>query len=122
MKRAWGSTVIMLAAMVMAAGAASAADEAPRLGYLEGSMRKLGRGAANIMTAPLELIRTPSLVNERDGWIAGLTVGFTQGISNVAIRELGGILEIGTFLLPMPKNFQPLVKPEFVFQNGRWVS
>lgn len=122
MKRTSVSAVILLAAAIMAAGAASAADDPPRLSYGEGSMRKLGRGVANVVTAPLELIRTPSLVNERDGWIAGMTVGFTEGISNVAVRSVAGLIELGTFFFPIPKNFQPLIKPEFVFQNGKWVS
>ncbi len=117
----WGIGALALA-MTLGGGVAWAGGETSRLGYGQGSMRKLGRGVANVVTAPLEMIRTPSLVNEQEGWIAGLTVGITQGLSATAVRGIAGVLEVATFLIPIPKNFKPLVTPEFVFQNGKWTS
>lgn len=120
MRRSW-TMAGMIAAITISLASVVAAEEL-RVGYAEGSMRKLGRGVANVATGPLELIRTPSLVNEREGWIAGLTVGITQGISAMVVRELAGALEVATFFIPIPKHFKPIVTPEFVFQDGKWTS
>ena len=97
-----------------------AAEERP-LGYLEGSTRKLGRGACNIMTGPLEMIRTPSLVTQQEGGLAGATVGVIQGVGAAITRELAGVLEVATFFLPFPNRFNPIMKPEFVYAHGDWV-
>ncbi|MBI4353702.1 MAG: exosortase system-associated protein, TIGR04073 family [Candidatus Omnitrophica bacterium] len=90
-------------------------------GYLEGSTRKLGRGACNVVTAPLELIRAPYLVTQQEGSMAGATVGVIQGVGAVIIRELAGVVEIATFFLPFPNGFHPLIKPEFIYAHGDWV-
>jgi putative exosortase-associated protein (TIGR04073 family) len=90
-------------------------------GYLGGSTRKLGRGVSNIATAPLELIRTPYLVTQQEGSMAGATVGLIQGVGAVIVRELAGVVEVATFFLPFPHGFQPLVKPEFIYAHGDWV-
>ena len=97
-----------------------AADEGTT-GYLEGSTRKLGRGICNMVTAPLELIRTPHLVTQQEGGLAGATVGMIQGVGAVVIRELAGAIEIASFFLPFPNGFNPILKPEFVYANGDWV-
>lgn len=90
-------------------------------GYLEGSTRKLGRGVCNLVTAPLELIRTPHLVAQQEGEVAGATVGMIQGVGALIIRELAGAIEVATFFLPFPNGFEPLVQPEFVYAHGDWV-
>jgi len=92
----------------------------PQMSYARGATRKLGRGIANAATAPLEMIRTPYLVSQRDGGLAGITVGLVQGLWAVAVRELAGVVEVATFLVPLPKGFQPLLQPEFVYAHGDW--
>lgn len=88
--------------------------------YGKGATRKLGRGLANVATAPLELIRTPYFVEQRDGGLASITVGIVQGVGAVVIRELAGIVETVTFPIPLPKRFAPLIEPEFVYAHGDW--
>lgn len=90
-------------------------------GYADGSTRKLGRGVCNVVTAPLELIRTPYLVTQQDGSMAGATIGLIQGFGAVVSRELAGVVEMVTFFLPFPNGFNPLVKPEFIYAHGDWV-
>ncbi len=95
------------------------ADEA----YRNGSMRKLGRGLANVASAPLELLRESYLVGSKDGGLAGMTVGLVRGISSTMIREGAGLVEVLTFYTPHPvPDFQPMVKPEFIFANGNWAE
>lgn len=113
--------VIGLAVGLGIPGLAAAFDERiyPRT-YADGATRKLGRGIANVLTAPLELIRTPHFVGERDGGFASLTVGMVQGVKNAIIRELAGVVEVATFPIPIPKDFQPIRRPEFVYAHGDW--
>jgi len=96
----------------------AAAETSP--GYLEGSAKKLGRGVANLLTGPLELIREPYLVSQREGGVSGLTVGIVRGVVSGVIRELAGVIEVATFFVPVPKGFQPLVQPEFIYSHGDW--
>lgn len=89
--------------------------------YLDGSARKLGRGAANFFTSPLELIREPYLVGQRDGGFASLTVGIARGVVSGVIRAGAGAIEVLTFYMSYPNtDYKPLVEPEFVFQHSDW--
>jgi len=88
--------------------------------YFDGMTRKLGRGLANVLTAPLELIRVPSLTSQRESGFSALTVGILQGIRAAGIREAAGVIEVVTFFTPRPNGFLPLVKPEFVYASGTW--
>ena len=82
---------------------------------VDGALRKLGRGIANIATCPVELLRTPELVGQRDGYTAALTVGVLQGLWRTVLRGLGGVFEIVTFYAEIPEGYDPLIMPEFVF-------
>ena len=85
-------------------------------------LRKLGRGVANIATCPAELIRIPMLVERRDGYVAGMSVGIIQGVWRTLVRGTTGVLEVVTFYAEIPKGYEPLVKPEFVFAHGSWAE
>ena len=113
----------VLAVAVMAAGLSI-----PRIAhadgtYLDGLTRKLGGGLANVVSAPFELLRESYLVGSKDGGLAGMTVGLVRGIGSAIIREGAGLIEVLTFYAPVPvPDFQPLVKPEFIFANGNWAE
>ena len=69
----------MVAALVFGViGPVRAAETSPS--YADGALGKLGRGVANVLTCPLELIRTPTLVAREHGTIAGLTIGLVKGL------------------------------------------
>lgn len=115
----------LILALLMACGFVEgprlAADEdQPPQTYAQGVTRKLGRGVANVATAPLELIRVPYLTSQRDGGVAGVSVGMVQGAWSVVVRELAGLVEVTTCLIPLPRNFQPLIRPEFIYAHGDW--
>ena len=98
------------------------AEEVYPKSYLDGATRKLGRGVANIVTAPLELLRMPCLVSQRDGGVSGATVGLAHGVVAMVSRGLSGVVETVTFFAPVPKkDFAPLISPEFVYANGDWM-
>ena len=110
----------MVAALVFGViGPVRAADTSPS--YADGALGKLGRGVANVLTCPLELIRTPTLVAREHGTIAGLTVGLVKGIGQTLVRGVAGVVEVVTCPLRVPaKDFAPLVTPEFVWAHGNW--
>ena len=121
--RGWMMRLIGCAGFLVVGVAQVAASDSPAapMTYCHQMTRKLGRGAANVVTAPLELIRKPFLVGQDDGGVAGVTVGIVQGVGAAIIREAAGLVEVVTFPVPFPNHFQPLVMPEFVYANGDWV-
>ena len=91
--------------------------------YMQGALRKLGRGAINVVSCPFELIRTPELVGRKDGYPAVLTVGILQGAWNGIVRGVVGATEVVTFFVEFPKqDFAPIVQPEFVYAHGDWTE
>lgn len=120
----WVVLVVVIMAGSVQAAPVWAADEslAPPRSYAHGAMTKLGRGAANVVTAPLELLRVPMLVSRKDGGLAGISVGVARGAWAGLVREAAGLIEVITFPVPIPKNFEPLVRPEFIYAHGEWVE
>jgi putative exosortase-associated protein (TIGR04073 family) len=89
---------------------------------VKGRMRKLGRGIANIATAPAELIRTPELVGRREGYLSAATVGVLQGAWRTVVRAAAGVFEVATFFVEVPPGYEPIFHPEFVWQHGAWTE
>ena len=85
-------------------------------------LRKLGRGFANILTGPGELLRVPALMGAQEGYIAASTIGFVQGAWRALKREGVGLVEVLTFYGKSPKDFEPIMTPEFVWQHGDWTQ
>jgi putative exosortase-associated protein (TIGR04073 family) len=102
--------------MVLAVGLATPASAQERSGMAK-RLRKLGRGLANLATSPIELVRTPERVALRDGYVAGLTVGVLQGIWRTLMREGIGAFEVLTFYAAIPRDFAPLIRPEFLLTS-----
>jgi putative exosortase-associated protein (TIGR04073 family) len=92
----------------------------PNYSYPEKVVRKFGRGLANIITAPLELINQPLNSLHRTqtaGVVPGTTsllVGIPLGVGWTVCRALAGVIDVATFPLPF---FKPLIKPEFVMND-----
>lgn len=121
--RSQGTGWLVLAAVVAVLGSASAVSaEEGQSSAVDGMLHKLGRGIANIATCPAELIRTPELVGRQDGYLAALSVGILQGAWRTILRGVTGVFEVATFYAEIPKDYAPLMKPEFVFAHGDWVE
>lgn len=112
----------ILLGVVLACGIAGPAPSAEGSSYTDGMLRKLGRGIANVATCPAELIRTPTLLNHREGYLSAMTVGVVQGAWRTVLRGVVGVFEIATFYAEVPKDFRPLMMPEFVHADGNWVE
>jgi len=115
---------ITAAASIVAfvASAAPAWAETDRAAYINGALRKLGRGIANVATCPAELIRVPSMVGRRDGLIAEATTGVVQGIWQMLRRGVVGVFEVATFYAEVPEGFEPIITPEYVWTQSAWAE
>ena len=81
-------------------------------------LTKLGRGLCNMVTFPLEMAEQPSRVKESDGPFAGATVGVLKGLQMTIERAVVGVYEVVTFMVPCPKDYQPILKdPEYFLQD-----
>lgn len=87
--------------------------------FADGPVKKLGRGLANIVTCPLEILKGISDANTESGPIAAGTFGVLQGIFNTGLRAVIGVYEVVTFPIPIPRDYSPiLTNPEFFLEDG----
>lgn len=121
MRSRWGMVLGAVAVSVVALAAPVGADEGQTT-YWDGSLRKLGRGIANVVTSPLELIRTPQTENYRHGYFEAMSVGLLRGAWRTVQRGVVGVFEVLTFYAAIPNRFEPIMMPEFVFANGDWAK
>lgn len=113
--RGWAVGLVVLG-LVAPAARVDALSAPPRQELI---LRKLGRGLANIVTCPAELIRVPLLVGRTDGSVASLSVGVVKGIWRTVLRGGAGVIETATFFVGIPNaDFRPLITPEFVYAHG----
>lgn len=107
-------------AVALAGVAAASAQEAAQVTPTEKSLHKLGRGVTNVLTSPLELIRTPEKVGRSQGALAGATSGVARGAFRTIQRAAVGIFEVVTFYAEVPKDYAPIMQPEYVYAHGNW--
>ena len=80
-----------------------------------GMGHKLSRGVVNAGTGWIELFKEMYQTGKENP-VKGVTVGAVEGSAKTALRTTAGGIEAGTFLFPVPKNYEePLLQPEFVF-------
>ena len=125
MKRAWVQLFIVLGLFSLTAnvklGWASDAPVAPtdKMDYGTGVGKKLGRGISNVAFGWLEIPKGIEDVGEKNNFIAALTWGPIYGVGKAVIRTVAGVYETATFPVPVPKDFDPLVQPEFML-GDQW--
>lgn len=83
--------------------------------YAGDPIEKLGRGITNIGTGWVEIPKQIRRSTEESGDMAGVVVGPLKGIAKAIGRTLAGIYEVVTFLIPLPRRYEPLIEPEYVF-------
>jgi len=109
MKKFFVMSMAVVLAVVIASGAA----------YADTPVRKLGRGFANVLTCPMEIPYQMTQVYKNEGAIASWSYGLFKGIGMTFVRAVVGVYEVGTFLIPIPKEYGPVLRyPEFFFEEG----
>ena len=79
---------------------------------------KLGRGALNVISSPVEVARTINVTSKTEGAGYGWTMGLVQGLGRMLIRFGSGAVEIVTCPFDFPKEDKtPLIEPEYVWQK-----
>ncbi|MFH1997027.1 MAG: exosortase system-associated protein, TIGR04073 family [Candidatus Omnitrophota bacterium] len=90
----------------------------PSGAHANGPLRKLGRGIANVLTFPFEIVQQMNNTFSEEGGAAALTVGALKGVSMAALRAAAGVYEVATFPFPIPSKYRPIMRyPEFFFKN-----
>ena len=80
---------------------------------------KFGRGATNVTLGlgeiPIQVMRE----TEESNIFYGMTTGLAVGFGRTVLRTAVGVYELGTFLIPYPLNYAPIMKPEHVFLDSQ---
>lgn len=80
--------------------------------------KKLGRGIVNIATGWVELPKNIYDTSvETNNPLMGITYGTLKGVGMTVVRTGAGAFDVVTFLFPVPENYQPILEPEFVFEE-----
>ena len=115
------SIALALAAAFFGIAADARADEggghSDDYGQLVG--RKLGRGASNTAFGWVELPTGIHDIGEKHGVGAAMTWGVIHGTGRTVQRTAVGIFELLTFPFGVPKDFEPMIEPEFVLSEHR---
>ncbi len=90
-------------------------------GFCDDPIKKLGRGLCNIITFPLEVPEQISRTNNSDGPFAASTVGVLKGLGWAVGRACVGAYEAATFLIPYPRDYQPVLRdPEYFLDTSNF--
>lgn len=105
---------VVLLILVFGSASISHADTGP--------LNKLVRGLTNVVTSPFEI---PKQI--RAYWIEGahhtdhilvwVISGFTRGVVEDVKRFGSGIWDVLSFPVSIPGDYEPLMKPDYVFQE-----
>ena len=80
--------------------------------FADDAVTKLGRGAENILTSPVEFVTQYEAAAEKGNPIAAVFETVLCGIGMTVVRIAGGAYEVVTFPIPLPKNYEALLDPE----------
>lgn len=80
-----------------------------------GAFGKLARGFTNLVTGWVEIPKRIQETTGTSGAFAGWTWGIIRGIGYGFVRTAGGAYETVTFPFPAPSEYQPIIRPTFVF-------
>jgi len=87
------------------------------LAYAGDPIQKLARGITNVATGWVEVPKEIGRSVEKSGDFAGLVAGPLKGIAKAIGRTAAGFYEIVTFLIPLPRRYEPVIEPAYVFET-----
>ncbi len=101
---------------VSSLSAAPCCENQPPENYFEKMSIKFWRGVVNVATCPVEIPKQIHTTT-RDLGVPGPFVGLLKGVLMTVYRGVGGVVETVSFPVPAPKNYEPLLKPAYVWQG-----
>jgi putative exosortase-associated protein (TIGR04073 family) len=79
---------------------------------------KLTRGTANVLSCVLEVPKQIDIEWKASNNMAiGILTGLFKGVAYGIGRLVSGVYDIVTFPVNIPKGYESLVKPDFVFEE-----
>ena len=102
--------------VVVGAAQAAVASEPAEPPRVYGPRDKLVRGLGNFFTGFIEIPRNMYNVTRDQNLLSRWTVGLGEGLGYTALRMVTGVYEVVTFPFSIPENYEPVVKPEFVWE------
>jgi len=85
--------------------------------YAGDPIQKLARGITNAATGWIEIPKEIGRNVDKSGDMAGLVVGPFKGIAKTIGRTGAGVYEVITFLVPLPRHYEPVIEPAYVFET-----
>jgi putative exosortase-associated protein (TIGR04073 family) len=79
--------------------------------------RKIQRGFTNIVLFPLDIAAELSKERNTDHAIPSWATAIGRGSCYGVGRVLVGAYEMVTFFIPAPKNYEPILYPEFLWEH-----
>jgi putative exosortase-associated protein (TIGR04073 family) len=74
-----------------------------------GPVEKLNSGLWNILSSPGEILSSVTEKRKGTGILAGTSHGLLEGLSRFIVKGATGIVEVGTFLVPWPNGYEPIL-------------
>ncbi|MDD5174357.1 MAG: exosortase system-associated protein, TIGR04073 family [Candidatus Omnitrophota bacterium] len=99
---------VILIAVLMILNIASA-------GYAQSMANKLNRGLTNIFTGWFEIPKNMSGAFSKHDFASAFFIGLPKGCGMTIVRTAAGIYDTVTFAIPLPKDYKPILEPEFAF-------
>lgn len=75
---------------------------------------KLGRGVINLLTGWVEIPKQVAKEWRRTDPFTGTVLGLCKGLVWGLARTFAGFYEIISFPFPVPRNYEPIIDPEYV--------
>lgn len=84
---------------------------------IDAMMEKLGRGLVNILTGWIEIPKNIAKSWRETDPFTGFIVGGIKGIGWGFARTMVGVYETVTFPFPIPRDYEPLMEPEYILPS-----
>jgi putative exosortase-associated protein (TIGR04073 family) len=105
----------------LATGAFADIQDPPSNDY--GPTRKLGRGFANLLWAPTEIVVNINKLNKEEGNNAAFGYGAVRGLGRSATRHVAGLIEILTWPFPIwRESYYPILPPDIPYIHAGYAE
>ena len=82
--------------------------------HCQDPVSKLKRGTANALSSFYEIPYRVTHAKETEGYTNTTAYAVIEGACNTLTQMAAGVCEVGTFLIPIPADYKPMIKdPEY---------
>ena len=87
--------------------------------YAQSMANKLNRGLTNIVTGWFEIPKNMSAATAKHDFVSAFFIGLPKGLWMTVVRTGAGVYDTVTFPIPFPKDYKPVLEPEFIFTDKK---